>query len=90
MHDDRAAESLGFCTLHGRGGGALFGHTISSSKPPLSSSEKLSTPLRMPPRILRFRLRLDRFQFSIGHPGKELYTADALSRAPTRKSDDSE
>ena len=45
----------------------------------------------MSPRILRSRLRLDRFQFSTGHvPGKELYTADALSRAPTWKSDESE
>ena len=37
----------------------------------------------LPPRILRFRLRLIRFNYSISHvPGKELYTADALSRAP--------
>ena len=37
----------------------------------------------LPPRILRFRLRLMRFNYSISHvPGKELYTADALSRAP--------
>ena len=35
------------------------------------------------PRILRFRLRLDRFSYDIKHvPGKELYTADTLSRAP--------
>ena len=38
----------------------------------------------LPPRILRFRLRLDRFDYTIEHvPGKELYTADTLSRAPT-------
>ena len=38
---------------------------------------------RLPPRVLRFRLRLDRFDYDIQHvPGKELYTADALSRAP--------
>ena len=37
----------------------------------------------LPPRILRFRLRLDRFSYDIKHvPGKELYTADTLSRAP--------
>ena len=55
---------------------------------PLLGTKNLDS---MPPRILRFRLRLDRFQFSIGHvPGKELYTADTLSRAPTGKSDDSE
>ena len=37
----------------------------------------------LPPRILRFRLRLNRFSYDIKHvPGKELYTADTLSRAP--------
>ena len=47
---------------------------------PLLGTKNLDS---MPP---RFRLQLDRFQFSIGHvPGKELYTADALSRAPTGK-----
>ena len=34
----------------------------------------------LPPRVLRFRLRLDRFNYSIKHvPGKLLYTADTLS-----------
>ena len=38
---------------------------------------------QLPPRILRFRLCLDRFSFDIIHvPGKELYTADTLSRVP--------
>ena len=37
----------------------------------------------LPPRVLRFRLRLARFDYSISHvPGKLLYTADALSRDP--------
>ena len=37
----------------------------------------------LPPRILRFRLRLARFNYTITHvPGKLLYTADALSRSP--------
>lgn len=37
----------------------------------------------LPPRILRFRLRLARYQFTVNHvPGKLLYTTDALSRAP--------
>ena len=37
----------------------------------------------LPPRILRFRLRLARFDYSIIHiPGKFMYTADALSWAP--------
>lgn len=40
----------------------------------------------LPPRILRFRLRLDRFSYSIKHvPGKELYTADTLSQTPVSK-----
>ena len=38
----------------------------------------------LPLRVLRFRLRLDRFSYSIQHvPGKNLYSADALSHAPT-------
>ena len=38
---------------------------------------------RLPPRILTFCLHLDRFSYDIKHvPGKELYTADTLSRAP--------
>lgn len=44
----------------------------------------------LPPRVLRFRLRLDRFSYDIRHvPGKELYTADTLSRAPLPKQADS-
>jgi len=40
----------------------------------------------LPPRVLRFRLRLGRFQYSIHHvPGKTLYTADMLSRAPCQE-----
>lgn len=43
---------------------------------------------KLPPRVLRFRLRLARFQYTITHvPGKYLYTADALSRAPTANAD---
>lgn len=41
---------------------------------------------RMPPRVLRFRLRLTRFDYEVKHvPGKALFTADALSRAPETK-----
>ena len=48
---------------------------------PLLSSTHLDN---LPPRVLRFRLRLMRFDYSIVHiPGKLLYTADTLSRAPT-------
>ncbi|XP_048775204.2 uncharacterized protein K02A2.6-like [Ostrea edulis] len=37
----------------------------------------------LPPRIQRFRMRLMRYEYEIYHvPGKNLYTADALSRAP--------
>ncbi|KAK3708825.1 hypothetical protein QZH41_019571, partial [Actinostola sp. cb2023] len=37
----------------------------------------------LPPRIQRFRMRLMRFHYTIEHvPGKDLFTADALSRAP--------
>ena len=47
---------------------------------PLLGAKELD---RLPPRILRFRLRMDRFSYDIIHvPGKNLYTADALSRAP--------
>jgi hypothetical protein len=38
-----------------------------------------------PPRIQRFRMRLMRYEYDIYHiPGKNLYTADALSRSPQR------
>ena len=47
---------------------------------PLLGTKHLDT---LPPRVLRFRLRLDRYDFSIHHiPGKELFAADTLSRAP--------
>ena len=47
---------------------------------PLLSTKQLDC---LPPRVLRFRLRLARYSYSIRHvPGKLLYTADALSRAP--------
>ena len=47
--------------------------------PPLRSKH-LDT---LPPRILRFRLLLGRYDYSIKHvSGKFLFTAEALSRAP--------
>lgn len=47
---------------------------------PLLSTKHLDN---LPPRVLRFRLRLARFDYSIQHvSGKLLHTADALSRAP--------
>ena len=49
---------------------------------PLLSHKNLDS---LPPRILRFRLRLMRFDYEIKHvPGKSLHTADALSRAPLK------
>eukprot|EP00731_Ephydatia_muelleri_P006180 Em0003g428a len=47
---------------------------------PLLSTKHLDS---LPPRILRFRLRMARYDYSIEHkPGKQLFTADTLSRAP--------
>ena len=52
---------------------------------PLLGSKNLD---RLPPRILRFRLRLARFDYTIVHvAGKHLYTADTLSRAPADNAD---
>lgn len=39
----------------------------------------------LPPRIQRFRMRLLRYDYTVNHvPGKSLWTADTLSRAPLR------
>ena len=47
---------------------------------PLLSTKRLD---EMPIRVQRFRLRLMRFSYSVYHvPGKEICTADTLSRAP--------
>ena len=52
---------------------------------PLLGSKHLNNLL---PRILRFRLRLARFDYMITHvPGKLLHTADTLSRAPSANKD---
>ena len=54
---------------------------------PLLGSKNLDS---LPPRVLRFRLRLTRFDYSIVHvPGKLLYMADALSRAPVASTESS-
>ena len=48
---------------------------------PLLNAKNLD---HLPPRILRFRLRMARFNYTVSHvPGKLLTTADALSRAPS-------
>ena len=47
---------------------------------PLLTSKALDN---LPPRVLRFRLRLARYSYTAQHvPGKLLFTADTLSRAP--------
>ena len=52
---------------------------------PLLNTKQLDS---MPPRILRFRLRLARYDYTVCHvPGKHLYTADTLSRAPVAESE---
>ena len=64
-------------------------HIETDHKPlvPLLSTKDLSD---VPPRILRFRLRLMRFHFTISHTaGKNLFSADALSRAPLSNSEES-
>ena len=44
-----------------------------------------------PSRILRFRLRMARYNYTVEHvPGKLLYSADALSRAPSKGNDSSD
>lgn len=58
-------------------------HIQTDHKPlvPLFSTKNLE---ELPLRVQRFRLRMMRFRFSISHiPGKDLITADMLSRAPT-------
>lgn len=48
----------------------------------LLSTKKLD---QLPPRVLRFCVRLMRFDYDIIHvPGKQLISADVLSRVPTK------
>ena len=55
---------------------------------PLFSNKLLDD---LPLRIQRFRMRMMRFSFSINHvPGKQLSTADALSRAPVNSAEGSD
>ena len=55
---------------------------------PLLSHKHLDS---LPPRVVRFRLRLMRFDYIIKHvPGKSLHTADTLSRAPLKITADSD
>ncbi|KAK7889208.1 hypothetical protein WMY93_024768 [Mugilogobius chulae] len=55
-------------------------HTDHKPLVPLLGSRNLD---ELPPRIQRLKMRLMRFSFTISHvPGKEIATADVLSRAP--------
>ena len=57
-------------------------HIETDRKPlvPLLSTRNLED---LPARVQRFRVRMMRFTCSVSHvPGKALYTADTLSRAP--------
>ena len=81
-------EALTFTWACERLQGYLVGlkfHIQTDHKPlvPLFSTKHLE---QLPIRIQRFRLRMMRFDYTISHlPGKELYTADMLSRAPVDK-----
>ena len=67
----------------------LFGLTFTvetDHKPlvPLLTTKSLNA---LPPRLIRFRLRLSGYSYTVQHvPGKLLYTADTLSRSPTSAS----
>ena len=57
--------------------------TIETDHKPLVPLLRNKSLHSLPPRILRFRLRLTRFEYEIIHvPGKSLVMADTLSRAP--------
>ena len=61
--------------------GAKF--TIKTDHKPLVPLLSTTHLHNLPPRVLCFRLRLNRFNYDICHvPGKNLCTADTLSRAP--------
>lgn len=74
-----------------------FADFLLGSKFAIDTDHKPLVPLlctkhldNLPPRVLRFRLRLARFDYTVSHvPGKNLYTADTLSRAPLPDTADS-
>ena len=78
-------EALGITWASERFADYLIGlefHIETDHKPlvPLLSSKNLED---LPARVQWFRMRMMRFIYSISHvPGKSLYTADTLSRAP--------
>ena len=72
-----------------------FQHYLVGAKFTIETDHKPLVPLlstksldQVPIKVQRFRLRLIRFDFTVTHvPGKELHTADALSRASLRQVD---
>jgi len=61
----------------------LPGFIIETDHKPLVPLLSTKNLYDLPPRILRFRLRLARYSYSMCHaPGKTIPAADALSRAP--------
>ena len=78
-------EALGVTWASERFADYLIGlkyHIETDHKPlvPLLSTKSLN---ELPARVQHFRLRMMRFSYTISHvPGRELYTADTLSRAP--------
>ena len=77
-------EALALVWSSGKFSNYILGKHIkleTSHKPLLPLLENTNLDI-LPPQILRFRLRLSRFDYSISHvPGKLLYTADILSQA---------
>lgn len=60
-------------------------YRIETAHKPLLSLLSTKALDELPPRILWFRLRLMKFTFDIVHvPGKQLITADTLSKAPVK------
>ena len=72
-----------------------FGNYVIGKDIALETDHKPLVPLLgktnldcLPPRVLRFQIRLMRFSYTICHvPGKQLYTVDTLSRAPVATPD---
>ncbi|KAJ8389952.1 hypothetical protein AAFF_G00112370 [Aldrovandia affinis] len=83
--EEAALASTWACERFARAHEFLIGKSFSiemDHKPlvPLLGSRNLD---ELPPRIQRLRMRLMRFSYTISHvPGKEIATADVLSRAP--------
>ena len=85
LHAQIEKEALATTWACERYGNFLIGKTfhIYTDRKPLVSLLGQKTLDELPPIIQRFRMRLMRFRYCISHvPGKDLITADTLSRAP--------